>query len=101
MCFLHSIEDILLLLLLLVLRCIALFLSLSLSLFLLFNVLGLLLLVLHALQSVKVLSIEFVQLTLDPLNSTINLWDNDKLKSIYSTVCNLNNSLNCNVLGLK
>lgn len=55
----------------------------------------------HALQSVEVLSIKLVQLTLDPLDRVLDLWDDNELQGVYSSVCNFNHSVDGHELSLQ
>ena len=61
----------------------------------------LLLFILHAFESVKVLSVKLVQLTLDPLDCVLNLRNNNEFQGIYSSVGNLDNSINGYELSLQ
>lgn len=65
-----------------------------------FFLLGLFLFVLDALKSIEILSIQLIELTFNPLDSPIDLWDDDELKGIYSSGRDLDDSLDGDVLSL-
>merc|ERR1711957_15070 len=59
------------------------------------------LLILYALQSIEIFSFNFIKLTLDPLNGPFDFRDDDKLKSVYSSVRDLDYTLDSYELGLE
>lgn len=65
-----------------------------------FNFFGFFLDILDALQSVEIFSIELIKLTFNPLDGPFNLRDDDEFKSIDSSVSDLDDSVNSNVLCL-
>ena len=65
------------------------------------NKFGLKFFILDALQSIKIFSVKLIKFTFNPLDSPFNLRNNHKFQGIDSTVCNFNDSFDCDELGLE